>query len=555
MPTLYWGPSAGTSSGTWDGASATRWFTDIGRTTPSGAAPSSVDDVVFDAGSDNGTTFNVTLGAGAVCRNITISSLDFSMTLTHSAVLSVHGSLSFPSTNLVRAGFNGINFLATSSQTVSFNGYDLDQAITFNGAGGTWVLTSNLGTNNTSKTNLAITLTAGTIDLSGFIVYARSFSSSNSNARGIAFNGGKIALWGNATNVWAVQTATNFSYTGTPTVEGTYTGAAGNRNFFHGSSSGATEANTPNFSIVSGLDTVSFAFARDINFTGFSGTWTADGMSVYGSLILSAAMSVGSSANSLVFRGTTGPYFITCAGKTINQPVQFSGTGGTWKFADAFSLDSSRTMTLEAGTVDADGKNASIGSFVLGIGTKTLAIGSGTWSVLAAGSSWSANTNVANLTVSPSTGVISMTSASAKTFAGGAKTWPTLNQGGAGALTIQQSNGFASITNTVQPATITLTASTTQTVGEFGASGTAGNLITLNTSSAGTRATLSDSGRVNSVSFVSIKDISATGGALWNAFLSRGNVDAGNNLGWNFVSSRVTVFRSIMRSIFRPVIQ
>ena len=555
MATLYWGPSAGTSTGTWDGSSITKWFTDVGRTIPSVSAPTSSDDVVFDAGSDNGTTFNVTLGTGAVCRNITVSNLDFAMTLTHSAPLSVHGSLSFPTTNLARAGFNGISFLATSSQTISFNGYDLDQAITFNGAGGTWSLLSNLGTNNTAKTNLEVTLTAGTIDLNGFIIYALSFISSNSNARGIAFNGGKVSLWGNGTNVWSVQTATNFSYTGASNVEGTYTGSTGGRNFFHGSSSGATEANTPNFNIVAGTDIVGLGQVRNINFTGFSGTCTFSGISVYGDMTLSSTMTIGSSANTLVFRGTSGPYFITCAGKTINQPIEFSGAGGLWRFSDAFALDASRTLTLTAGTLDADGKNASIGSFALGAGTKTLTLGSGTWSVTASGTAWNANTNVANLTVSASSGTISMTSASAKTFAGGAKAWPTLNQGGSGALTIQQSNSFANITNSVQPATITLTAGTTQTVAAFGVSGTAGNLITLNTSTSGTRATLSDSTGTVEVSNVSIKDINATGGAIWNAFLKSGNVDAGNNSGWDFFQSVGQVFGQVFNSVFRPVFQ
>ena len=127
-----------------------------------------------------------------------------------------------------------------------------------------------------------------------------------------------------------------------------------------------------------------------------------------------------------------------------------------------------------------------------------------------------------------------MNSASAKSFIGGGKVWPTLNQGGAGALTIELSNTFANITNTVQPATITLTAATTQTVSAFGVSGTSGNLVTLNTSSAGVQATLSDSGGVNSVSFVSIKDINGIGGAIWDAPTTNGNIDAGNNTGWNF---------------------
>ena len=150
-----------------------------------------------------------------------------------------------------------------------------------------------------------------------------------------------------------------------------------------------------------------------------------------------------------------------------------------------------------------------------------------------------------------------MVSASAKTFAGGGKSWPTLNQGGAGALTIQQSNTFANITNTVQPATITLTAGTTQTVSAFGASGTSGNLITLNSSTAGSRATLNDSTGINSVSFVSIKDINATGGVVWSASTSNGNVDAGNNIGWNFSTLNVVgitklVLGNIIRSVLYP---
>lgn len=126
-------------------------------------------------------------------------------------------------------------------------------------------------------------------------------------------------------------------------------------------------------------------------------------------------------------------------------------------------------------------------------------------------------------------------------WVGGTDNWNTVagtkwatTSGGAGALTIQQSNTFANITNTVQPATITLTAGTTQTVSAFGVSGTAGNLITLNSSSAGSQATLSDSSGVNSVSYTSIKDINATGGATWNAFVTSGNVDDGNNTGWDF---------------------
>jgi hypothetical protein len=54
------------------------------------------------------------------------------------------------------------------------------------------------------------------------------------------------------------------------------------------------------------------------------------------------------------------------------------------------------------------------------------------------------------------------------------------------------------------------------------------------------------------VSFVSIQDINATGGATWDSLLTNGNVDAGNNLGWNFSAAPVIV-KAIFRQVFRPV--
>jgi hypothetical protein len=526
---------AGTSTGTWSAVGITNWYTDIGRTVPSVAAPTSADDVVFDAASDNGTTFNVTLGVGAVCRNITVSNLDFTMTLTHSNPWTVHGSLSFPATLLTRAGFNGVTFAATGAATISLNGYNLDNAATFNGVGGVWQLLSDFGTNNPARANSVVTLTNGTINLNNFVLYAVQFASSNSNARTVAFGTGRISIYGNSNNSWSVATATNFSYTGTPRVDLTYTGAVTGRNINHGTTAGATEANTPNFHITAGSDIISCSNAGAIDFTGFSGTFAGSSRTIYGNVTLSTGMTLGANANNWTFASTNAtPRTITSNGKTIDQPIVFNGVGGAWSFVDAFSVAATRTVTLTNGTLNANGQAVSLSAFALGVGTKTLTLGSGTWTVFGSGTAWNANTNVTNLTVSASAGTISMTSASAKTFAGGAKTWPTLNQGGAGALTIQQSNAFANITDTVQPATVTLTAGTTQTVSAFSLAGTAGNLITLNSSSAGTQATLSDSSGVVSVSFVSIKDINATGGAVWNAYSSSGNIDAGNNTGWDF---------------------
>lgn len=372
----------------------------------------------------------------------------------------------------------------------------------------------------------------GTVTLGDNIVciVVQAFDVTAGNPIDLDFNGFTIELTANNNALW--NTAPAFTVVPGGTIVLSYSGSVGTR-FIITNAGSAT--NHVNVNVTAGSDQVQIGnFVGGIDFTGFTGTFTNTARSIYGGLKASSGMTFAAGAQITYFRGQAGPYIIESAGQTFDFPIEFDDIGGSWVLADNFALGSTRTLTLVNGTLDANGKNVSLGSFALGSGTKTLTLSSGTWTIAGSGTAWDANSNVTGLTVSASTGTINMNSASAKTFAGGGKVWPTLNQGGSGVLTIQQSNTFANITNTVQPATVTLTSGTTQTVSTFGVSGTSGNLITLNSSSAGSQATLSDSSSVNSVSFVAIKDINATGGSIWDAPTTAGNVDAGNNLGWNF---------------------
>ena len=455
-------------TGPWDNSSTANWSATTGGA--SGAsAPTSADTVTFDSNSGTGAT--VTADATAACSTCTVNKADI--------ILSFSGSPTF-------AG--------------------------------------------------AFTFTQGTINLNSFNLTSLTFLASNANVRTLAFGTGSITVTGNNGVAFTMGNRTNATITGTPRVFSTYAGSVGTRTINLDNGSGTYATRIALF-VTAGTDIVTTTgnLNGDLDFTGFAGTWALGSFaSTYrGGLILNSTMTVDSGTNTLqTFNATGGPHQINLFGKTINAPATFNGVGGSWQFTGPFAISSGRKLTLTNGTLDANGQNVSIGDFALGAGTKTLSIGSGTWSVLSG--NFESNTNVTGLTVSASTGTISMNSASAKSFIGGGKVWPTLNQGGAGALTIELSNTFANITNTVQPATITLTAATTQTVSAFGVSGTSGNLVTLNTSSAGVQATLSDSGGVNSVSFVSIKDINGIGGAIWDAPTTNGNIDAGNNTGWNF---------------------
>jgi hypothetical protein len=79
--------------------------------------------------------------------------------------------------------------------------------------------------------------------------------------------------------------------------------------------------------------------------------------------------------------------------------------------------------------------------------------------------------------------------------------------------------------------TLKLKAGTTNTVGSFVTTGE-GPKYLLSTIS-GTQATISDASGTNSVSYLTIRDSNATGGATFDA-LAITNVDAGNNTGWLF---------------------
>lgn len=343
---------------------------------------------------------------------------------------------------------------------------------------------------------------------------------------------------------------------GSRRVELTYTGSTGTRAI----TGIPPEGSGFDVFVLGGSDTITGGIrCRNLDFTGFSGAWSGSFQFIYGDLIMSPSMTTTGTSPILFASTSATPREITTNGVTFNFELRFNGVGGTWELQDDLNVSTIRAVRLENGTLNLNNKNITAGAFFAWTGVKTLNMGSGTITLTGTDattgftSAWDMQVRKAGLTVNAGSSTINMTSASAKTFAGGDFTYHNLNQGGAGALTIQQSNTFANITNSVQPATITLTSGTTQTVGALNVSGTSGNLITLNASTPGSQATLSDGTGTNSVSFVSIQDINATGGATWNAFLAEGNVDAGNNTGWDFFASARKVFSVVFRSIFQPV--
>lgn len=210
----YW---VGGGSASWTNTATANWATSSGGT-GGASAPTIETDVFFDAGSNVGTSaFSVTLTgtgtAGLVCRDLTISGLDGTLTWTvsASAILNIWGSLTLPATNFTRSGTPTINFRSTSTgQTITSNGQILttNSNVTFDGVGGGWTLADalNIGTSSTSILNV----TRGSFNTAGFAVTAGGISSTNSNVRSINLGASTVTLSG--TTPWNTTTNTNLTF-------------------------------------------------------------------------------------------------------------------------------------------------------------------------------------------------------------------------------------------------------------------------------------------------------------------------------------------------------
>ena len=274
---------------------------------------------------------------------------------------------------------------------------------------------------------------------------------------------------------------------------------------------------------------------------------------IYGNWINGTGTTL-SGSNQLVFCGRGNTQTITSAGVTFTFPIAQSNIGGTVILSDTLSISASgAALVLNYGTFNANNNNVSLTNAASTFSSsnsniRTLAIGSGTWTI-AGTLPWSCTTTT-NLTVT-GTGTISVTSASGKTFIGGGANYSgiTLNQGGAGTLTITGNNTFKNITNSYSAtgaATINFGATTTTLTDPFTATGAAAKVLSLTGTSAASPATLifSGGGRADTTSdYLSISNIRAyPTTSSWYAGDNSTNL---GSLGWIF-----TAFGGVVYAVY-----
>jgi len=253
-----------------------------------------------------------------------------------------------------------------------------------------------------------------------------------------------------------------------------------------------------------------------------------------------------SNNNRSISFGSTGSIVLTSttAGTTVLDMPDVAGftrtTGGS---SNSFVRNQAATATVVFGTTGGSGTNAI--RLTVNAGASALTITSGSW--------FGPIDFTGSTSTVTGTGVIIGTNqgASLTLDSGGTYTSfaPLLVRSGtltSAGKTLSQLTVSAASTDTIICAdALTITNALTFTNGTLklkdGVTSTVGSLVTtgttlkyLESTTAGTQATISDASGTNTVTYLSIKDSNATGGATFVA-TDPTNVNAGNNTGWSIV--------------------
>ena len=206
--------SAGGTRGCYEGAASYYWVGGTGNWSDytnhwasiSGgspnllSAPSSSNNVYFDGNSTGGIC---TIDASATC--LTFTGTGYTGTIAGTFGLTISGNLVVGS-GMTWSQTGTLTFNATATgKTITANSVSLACPLTFNGSGGGWTLQDNL----TLSTTSALTLTAGTLDLS-----SRTLSIAGDFTKATAFtftpNTGTVTFTGNSSAINGTTVAPTF---------------------------------------------------------------------------------------------------------------------------------------------------------------------------------------------------------------------------------------------------------------------------------------------------------------------------------------------------------
>jgi fibronectin-binding autotransporter adhesin len=439
---------------------------------------------------------NFTFDAGTSLLDIGVNNLSFlgngqtfyDVALTGASNInttSISGDNTFNNLSIVGRSTAGIsNRTISGNQTI--NG-TLTLSAGTNATMRTFVRSSIIGTTRTLTCAAVASLTD--IDFRDITIAGAAVSGGNLTGTRLGDCKGNsgITFVAGANKYWNLPGNGNWSSTVWATSSG---GAVSNDNFPLAQDTCIFEAGSPNSGNTATINSTYNIGTIDMS-ARTTNTMTlacAQSPSIYGNWTNGTGVTL-SGTGTLTFAGR-GSQTLTSAGATFTQLFTINTLGGSVTLQDAFQTNSNSAfaLDLQSGTLDANNYNVTVSGSVASFrstnsNTRTIAIGSGTWTMAGSGTPWNTQT-ITGLTVT-GTGTLSFTSASAKTFSIGTNTSSfsglTINQGGAGQLNLNGNNSFANITNTYSAtgATTISFSTTTQRVANFTATGTAGNVLTI----------------------------------------------------------------------------
>ena len=519
--------------------------------------------------SDNGNSRTIDFDTGTTTLSGS-TPLTFGTTETNRAALTCTSSTSQITCSATSPTFSGnnqtfynVSFTSTSAGTVTLNGANTFNNLSFTGLTSAGLKNISLAANQT--VNGTLTFSAGTnatmrhfcrSDTIGTTrtITTAAFSGTDVDFRDITIAGAAAPVSG--TRLGDAKGNSGITFVAGKTVYVRSTGSANWSSSTGWSATSGGAADVTQFPLAQDTavfpaatypasgSTITIDFAYNIGTIDMSlrtsntvtlatGSTTP---SIYGNWINGTGTTL-TGTGVMTFAGR-GSQTITSAGKSFTQNFTINSPGGSVVLQDAYTGPASVFSTLTSGTLDLNGYSATLNAFsTSNSNTRAIAFGVGTLTLVegGAGSVFLATTST-GLTVT-GTGTINLTGASAKTFAGGGASYSgiTLNQGGAGTLTITGNNTFKDITNSYKAtgaANITI-GTTTQTVSQFTAAGESGRVLTLQGTSATSPGTLvlSTTTKPN-VDYLTITGVRAY--SLDTTWYAGTNSTNNGSLGWYF---------------------
>lgn len=596
MATYYWVGG----SGTWDQTATRNWAATSGGPGNAGA-PTSADDVIFDANSDTGGPFTVTIGGTLTtntpfCKTFTTGgaggALDQTMTLAGSGRLYLYGSMTLPAVNFVYSGTPFFTF--QDSATLTTNGITIGQVTVVNfvetynsnlvfNLGSALTCTNishNIGTFNTN--NFAITCSSVSSG-AGFTVATRTINLGSSTLT-LSSVTATINFLSPINLTLNAGTSTINCSSASPTFNGG--GLTFNNVSFTSTASGnvtITGANTFNNLTFAGKTgtTVSSVLLPSGQTQTITGTLTfSPSSSPIGRILVRAAtyrqqatINVAAVAafqdidfRDIVITGAAAPISGTRVGNLLNNSgITFTaGTtkywnnaaGGNWT-STAWALTSGGApavnnypLAQDTVVIEDTGLNsgatitfptpAALGNFTTATRTLPATIAFGTQAP-----GFYGNVTLSSAITMTGSGVLIGLGAvygTTQTITSAGVTWPkgisispvSGTTVFADALTV---NGLVSCSFGTTPnitGTVQFKNGVTHTATSFVFSAPNTSRVTVASTVPGSTYTLSCSTGFVNAYFITISDSVVTGGAIWTAAQYYGNVNGGNNTGWNF---------------------